>query len=81
MFELTPFVRRNHIATFDPFKDLDAMERAFFGGSEQLSGSVAEKGFFGYIIASVGINAVVEMLVASLVTGALGVALKKASLL
>ena len=53
----------------------------FFGGSEQLSGSVAEKGFFGYIIASVGINAVVEMLVASLVTGALGVALKKASLL
>ena len=36
MFELTPFVRRNHIATFDPFKDLDAMERVFFGSSEPM---------------------------------------------
>ncbi len=53
----------------------------FYGSTPQLNGGVAEKGFFGYIIASVGINAVVEMAVASLVTGALGTALKKASLL
>ena len=36
MFELTPFVRRNHIAAYDPFKDFDAMERAFFGGNEPM---------------------------------------------
>ena len=34
-----------------------------------------------YIVASVGINAVVEMAVAALVTGAAGTALKKARLL
>ena len=34
MFELTPFVRRNHVAAFDPFRDFDALERAFFGSPD-----------------------------------------------
>ena len=50
----------------------------FFGSTEKLAGPIAEKGVFLYIITSVGINAVVEMVVAALVTGAAGVALKKA---
>ncbi len=53
----------------------------FFGGSEQLAGPIAEKGVLLYIITSVGINAVVEMGVAALVTGAAGAALKKARLI
>ena len=43
--------------------------------------AIAEKGVFLYIITSVGINAVVEMIVAALVTGAAGVALKKARMI
>ena len=53
----------------------------FFGTTEKLAGPIAEKGVFMYIITSVGINAVVELIVAALVTGAAGVALKKARLL
>ena len=53
----------------------------FFGGTEKLAGPIAEKGVFLYIITSVGINAVVEMVVAALVTGAAGVALKKARMI
>ena len=53
----------------------------FFGGTEKLAGPIAEKGVLLYIITSVGINAVVEMVVAALVTGAAGVALKKARLI
>ena len=53
----------------------------FFGSSEKLAGPIAEKGVLLYIITSVGINAVVEMAVAALVTGAACVALKKARLL
>ena len=34
MFELTPFVKRNHVATYDPFRLFDEMERSFFKGSE-----------------------------------------------
>ena len=48
----------------------------FFGTSEKLAGSIAEKGVLMYIISSVGINAVVEM-----VTGAVGTALRKARML
>ena len=33
MFELTPFVRRNSLSAFDPFRDFDALERAFFSPS------------------------------------------------
>ena len=53
----------------------------FFGSTDKLAGPIAEKGVFLYIITSVGINAVVEMIVAALVTGAAGVALKKARMI
>ena len=53
----------------------------FFGSTEKLAGPIAEKGVLMYIITSVGINAVVEMVVAALVTGAAGVALKKARMI
>ena len=53
----------------------------FFGHTEKLEGPIAEKGVLMYIITSVGINAVVEMAVAALVTGAACAALKKARLL
>ena len=53
----------------------------FFGSTDKLAGSIAEKGVLMYIITSVGINAVVELVVASLVTGAAGVALRKARLI
>ena len=52
----------------------------FFGHTEKLAGPIAEKGVLMYIITSVGINAVVELAVAALVTGAACVALKKARL-
>lgn len=52
-----------------------------FGSTPQLADKIAAKGVIMYIITSVGINAVVEMIVAALVTGAAGVALKKARLL
>ena len=53
----------------------------FFGHTDKLAGPIAEKGVLLYIITSVGINAVVEMVVAALVTGAAGVALKKARMI
>ena len=53
----------------------------FFGSTDNLAGSIAEKGVIMYIITSVGINAVVEMAVAAVVTGAAGVALKKARMI
>ena len=53
----------------------------FFGHTDKLAGPIAEKGILMYIITSVGINAVVEMAVAALVTGAACAALKKARLL
>ena len=53
----------------------------FFGHTEKLAGPIAEKGVLMYIITSVGINAVVEMAMAALVTGAACAALKKARLL
>ena len=63
---------------WDPFMTLMVL---FFGGSEKLAGPIAEKGVILYIITSVGINAVVEMAVAALVTGAAGTALRKARLI
>ena len=53
----------------------------FFGNTEKLAGPIAEKGVLMYIITSVGINAVVEMAVAAVVTGAACAALKKARLI
>jgi len=52
-----------------------------FGHTELIQNQMAGRSVLVYIIASVGINAVVEMAVAALVTGAAGTALKKARLL
>lgn len=52
-----------------------------FGHTDYLQNLMAGRGVLAFIIASVGINAVVEMIVAALVTGAVGAALKKAKLI
>ena len=52
-----------------------------FGQTEYIQGLMAGRGVLAFIVASVGINAVVEMVVAALVTGAVGAALKKARLI
>ncbi len=52
-----------------------------FGNTPELKDSIAEKGVIAYIIAAVGSNAVGEMIVAALVTGTAGAALKKARLI
>ncbi len=52
-----------------------------FGSTEYLQNLMAGRSVMAFIIASVGINAVVEMLVAALVTGAAGLALRKARLI
>ncbi len=52
-----------------------------FGHTEYIQGLMAGRGVIAFIIASVGINAVVEMIVAAVVTGAVGAALKKARLI
>ena len=36
MFELSPF-RTNHIAAYDPFRELEELERAFFGSGNSLA--------------------------------------------
>ena len=52
-----------------------------FGQTEFMRNQMAGRGILAYLIASVGVNAVVEMIVAALVTGAAGAALKKAKLI
>ncbi len=52
-----------------------------FGNTPELKDTIAAKGVILYIVTSVGINAVVEMVVAALVTGAAGTALKKARMI
>ncbi len=52
-----------------------------FGNSEYMQNSMAGRGFFAYIIAAVGVNGLVEMIVATIVTGAVGAALRKARLI
>ena len=52
-----------------------------FGRTTYMQNAMAGRGMLAYIVASVGINAVVEMIVAAVVTGAAGVALKKARLI
>ena len=52
-----------------------------FGGTEYMQNLMAGRGVIAFIIASVGINAVVEMAVAAIVTGAVGATLKKAKLI
>ncbi len=50
----------------------------FFQHTEYMAGKMAGRGFLAYIIAATGINAVVEMLVSTALTGTIGAALKKA---
>ena len=52
-----------------------------FSQTEYMQNSMAGKSVLAYLVASVGINAVVEMVVAAAVTGAAGVALKKARMI
>ena len=52
-----------------------------FSNTPYMQNAMAGRSVLTYIIASVGINAVVEMVVAAVVTGAAGVALKKARLI
>lgn len=39
MFEIIPFTHRNHVANYNPFKELDALEKNFFGSSPFFTGS------------------------------------------
>ncbi len=52
-----------------------------FGNTEYMQNSMAGRGFFAYIVAAVGVNGLVEMIVATVVTGAVGAALKRARLI
>ncbi len=52
-----------------------------FGSSDYMRNNMAGRGFFTYIIAAVGVNGLVEMIVATIVTGAVGAALRKARLI
>ncbi|MBR6707483.1 MAG: ECF transporter S component [Clostridia bacterium] len=52
-----------------------------FGSSDYMQNSMAGRGFFAYIVAAVGVNGLVEMIVATAVTGAVGAALRKARLI
>ena len=49
-----------------------------FGQTEYMQNSMAGRGLLTYIVASVGINGIVEMVVSTVVTGAVGSALEKA---
>ena len=52
-----------------------------FGHTEYMQNLIAGRSILTFIIASVGVNAVVEMFVAAVVTGAVGSALKRARLI
>ena len=49
-----------------------------FGHTEYMQNAMAGRAFLAYLVGSVGINGVVEMITATVLTGAIGVALKKA---
>lgn len=49
-----------------------------FGGTEYMRNSMAGRGMFAYIVAAVGVNGLVEMLVSTVLTSAVGTALVKA---
>ena len=49
-----------------------------FGGTEYMQNSMAGRGMLTYIVAAVGVNGLVEMLVSTVVTGAVGAALIQA---
>ncbi len=52
-----------------------------FGHTDYMQSAMAGRGILLYIVASVGFNAVVEMAVSAIVTGAVAAALKKARLI
>ena len=52
-----------------------------FGNTEYLQGLIAGRSVLAFVIASVGVNAVVEMIVAAVLTGAISAALHKARLI
>ena len=52
-----------------------------FGNTEYIQNQMAGRSVLTYLVTSVGINAVVEMTVAAIVTGAIGAALRKARLI
>ncbi len=49
-----------------------------FGNTEYMQNSMAGRGMLAYIVAAVGVNGLVEMLVSTVLTGAVGSALEKA---
>ena len=49
-----------------------------FGKTEYMQSSMAGRGMLSYIVAAVGVNGLVEMLVSTVLTGAVGSALEKA---
>ena len=49
-----------------------------FGGTEYMQTSMAGRGMLAYIVAAVGVNGLVEMLVSTVLIGAVGSALEKA---
>ena len=52
-----------------------------FGNTEYMQTSMAGRGMLAYIVAAVGVNGIVEMLVSSIVTGAVGSALYRAKMI
>ena len=52
-----------------------------FGSTEYMQNSMAGRGMLTYIVATVGVNGAVEMLVSTVLTGAIGAALYKAGLI
>ena len=52
-----------------------------FSTTPKMTATMAGRGFLAYVVGSVGVNAVVEMAVAAMVTGAVTTALKKARLI
>ena len=52
-----------------------------FGSTEYMQNSMAGRGMLTYIVAAVGVNGAVEMLVSTVLTGAIGAALYKAGLI
>lgn len=52
-----------------------------FGGTEYMQNSMAGRGMLAYIVAAVGVNGVVEMIVSTVLTGAVGGALIRARLI
>ncbi len=52
-----------------------------FGNTEYMKNAMAGRSFLVYLVASVGVNGLIEMAVSAVLTGAIGVALKKARMI